>query len=40
MNLVKKMLFDLFSLLPKFIGYHPYVNYLENSFKVIEERML
>jgi len=37
MNLVKKMLFDLFSLLPKFIGYHPYVNYLENSFKVIEE---
>lgn len=37
MNWFKETLFKFFSLLPKFIKYHPYVNLCEDSYQVIKE---
>ena len=37
MNLFKKIIFKIFSLLPRVIGYHPYVNLLEDSLKIVKE---
>ena len=37
MNLLKKVIYEIFSLLPKFLNYHPYVNLLEESYNIIKE---
>ncbi len=37
MNFFKKIIYKVFSFLPKFLGYHPYVNLLEDSYKIIKE---
>ncbi len=37
MNLFKKIIYKTFSILPKFLNYHPYVNLLEDSFKILKE---
>lgn len=37
MNIFKEIVYKIFSLLPKFLGYHPYVNLLEDSYEIIKE---
>ena len=37
MGKFKKFIFDIFSVLPTFIKFHPYINFIEDGFKVIKE---
>ena len=39
MGKFKKFIFDIFSVLPTFIKFHPYINFIEDGFKLLKKKM-